>query len=76
MNVTQVDSLIEPSVDNLLKKVENKYILSLLAAKRARELFDGDEPLTDTYYINKVTTAIHEIYEGKIRYQKHDEHTV
>ncbi len=76
MKANQTDSLIEPSIDDLLKKVENKYILSLLAAKRARELFDGDEPMIDTFYINKVTTAIHEIDEGKIKYLKQDERTV
>jgi DNA-directed RNA polymerase subunit omega len=44
MKATQTESLIEPSIDNMLKKVDNKYILSLLIAKRARELFDGEEP--------------------------------
>jgi DNA-directed RNA polymerase subunit omega len=75
MKATQTESLIEPSIDNLLKKVENKYILSLLIAKRARELFDGEEPLIDTPYINKVTTAIHEVDQGKIRYQRLEKHT-
>jgi DNA-directed RNA polymerase subunit omega len=75
MKATQTESLIEPSIDNLLKKVENKYILSLLIAKRARELFDGEEPLIYTPYINKVTTAIHEVDQGKIRYQRLEKHT-
>ena len=68
MKATQKDNLISPSIDNLLGKVENKYVLSLLAAKRARELFEGDDALIDEYYINKVTTAIHEIDEGKVKY--------
>lgn len=75
MKTTQPDSLIEPSVDSLLKNVDNKYLLSLLVAKRARELFDGDEPLIDTVYINKVTTAIHEIDQEKIRFQSQEKHT-
>ncbi len=75
MKITQNESLIEPSIDNLLKKVDNKYILSLLIAKRARELFDGEDSLIDTAYINKVTTAIHEVDQGKIRYQRQEKHT-
>ena len=70
------DSLINPSIDSLLEKVENKYILSLLSAKRARSLFDGDDTLIDEFFINKVTTAIHEIDKEKVKYSKADEHTV
>ncbi|MFA0815854.1 MAG: DNA-directed RNA polymerase subunit omega [Anaerofustis sp.] len=76
MKNVQTDSLIKPSIDNLLTKVENKYVLSLLAARRARELFDGDEPLIDEYYINKVTMAINEIDQGKVTYTKSDEPAV
>jgi DNA-directed RNA polymerase subunit omega len=76
MKNVQTDSLIKPSIDNLLTKVENKYVRSLLAARRARELFDGDEPLIDEYYINKVTMAINEIDQGKVTYTKSDEPAV
>lgn len=64
----QMESLISPSIDSLLAKVENKYILAILAAKRARDLFEGSEPLIEADYINKVTTAIHEIDKGKVSY--------
>ena len=73
MKKKQEDSLIEPSIDELLTKVENKYVLALLCAKRARELFDGDEPLIDEFHINKVTTAINEIDQGKVSYEKIEE---
>ena len=63
------DSLIQPSIDNLLTKVENKYVISTLAAKRAREIIDGDDPLIDTYYINHVTTAINEIDQSMVEYK-------
>ncbi|MBE6038759.1 MAG: DNA-directed RNA polymerase subunit omega [Anaerofustis stercorihominis] len=65
---TSNESLISPSIDSLLEKVENKYVLALLSAKRARELFDGDDVTIDEYYINKVTTAINEIDQGKVTY--------
>ncbi len=76
MKNTQTESLIKPSIDNLLTKVENKYVLSLLAAKRARELFNGEDPLIDEFYINKVTTAINEIDQGKVTYSKSDDAAV
>ena len=34
--------MINPSLDILVKKVDSKYTLVVLAAKRARELMDGD----------------------------------
>ena len=69
MKNKSTDSLIQPSIDNLLTKVENKYVVSTLAAKRAREIIDGDDPLIDTYYINHVTTAINEIDQAKVEYR-------
>ena len=68
MKNTTNESLISPSIDSLLEKVENKYVLALLSAKRARELFEGDDVTIEEYYINKVTTAIHEIDQGKVTY--------
>lgn len=66
MKKTVQDTLISPSIDELLEKVDNKYILSLLVAKRARTLIDGDDALVDKYYTNKVTTSLNEIHEGKV----------
>ena len=67
------ESLIQPSIDTLLTKVENKYVLALLASKRARELFDGEDALIDEYYINNVTTAINEIDQEKVNYSRTEE---
>ncbi|MCL1804213.1 MAG: DNA-directed RNA polymerase subunit omega [Eubacteriaceae bacterium] len=64
----KAENLITPSIDSLLEKVENKYILALLSAKRARDLFDGKRPLVREDYQNKVTTAIYEIEAGKVTY--------
>ena len=67
------DNLIQPSIDSLLTKVENKYILALLVSKRARDLFEGKESLIEDEFINKVTTAIHEIDKSKVSYKRTDE---
>ena len=76
MKPIQNESLIKPSIDELLTKVENKYVLALLAAKRARELFNGEEELIEEYHINKVTTAINEIDQGKVSYTQSNEHII
>ena len=67
------DNLIQPSIDSLLTKVENKYILALLVSKRARDLFEGKESLIEDEFINKVTTAIHEVEQSKVSYKRTDE---
>lgn len=62
-------TMLNPSIDDLLQKIDNKYILTSLVAKRARQLFEGDESLIDEYFVNYVTTSVHEIEEGKVTYQ-------
>lgn len=37
--------LVEPPIEKLLPKVENRFDLSILVAKRNRELIDGAEPM-------------------------------
>lgn len=39
--------LIKPTLESLMKRVDSKYTLVTLAAKRARQLTDGDKPLVD-----------------------------
>lgn len=39
--------LVEPPIENLLPKVENRFDLSILVAKRNRELIDGAEPMVE-----------------------------
>ena len=58
-----------PSIDSLVKKVDSKYTLVTLAAMRARELTDGQQPLIANAKDKKtVTVALEEIYEDKITY--------
>lgn len=62
--------MIQPSVTDLLKKVENRYTLVNATAKRARMLTAGAQPLSVTKSDKDVTIAIQEIHEGKVRYHK------
>ncbi len=57
-----------PYIDDLLKQVDSKYSLAIAAARRARQIVDGDSPLVDgdKYFNKSVTIALHEINEEQI----------
>lgn len=61
--------LIKPSLESLMEKVDSKYTLVTLAAKRARELTDGDQPTVCADTNKVVSIAMEEIDAGKIRYE-------
>lgn len=63
------DNMINPSISELLTKVENKYSLVTIASKRARQLIDGDKPIVETDLVKPVTIAINEIYTGAISFK-------
>lgn len=58
--------MIEPSIDSLLKKVKNLYILCNVTGKRARQLVDGAPKLTECEAYSEVTVATNEIDEKKV----------
>jgi DNA-directed RNA polymerase subunit omega len=60
------NSMINPSIVDLLEKVDNRYSLVVAASKRARQLIEGREPLITVDSTKPVTIAINEIYEGAI----------
>lgn len=55
-----------PSIDKLLSRVDSRYSLSVLAAKRAHEL-EADPPTLDHFKCDKaVGKALEEIAAGKV----------
>jgi DNA-directed RNA polymerase subunit omega len=58
--------MIEPSINSLLKKSDNLFILCNFAGKRARQLVDGAPKLTDCDAYNEVSVAANEIDEKKV----------
>lgn len=62
------NSMINPSVVDLLKKVEDRYSLVIVSSKRARQLIDGNEPLIVSKSKKPLTIAINEINEGAVSY--------
>ncbi|CVK19735.1 MULTISPECIES: DNA-directed RNA polymerase subunit omega [Sporomusa] len=62
--------MINPSLDTLVKKVDSKYTLVVLAAKRAREIMDAQQPLVESKSNKPVTIALEEVAQGKITYER------
>ncbi|AZR72974.1 DNA-directed RNA polymerase subunit omega [Anoxybacter fermentans] len=58
--------MVKPSLDDLLKKVDSPYTLAIAAARRARMLNEGAEPLLEYEGKKPVSHALEEIYAGKI----------
>ena len=68
--------IVKPSVNELLKNVENRYALVIAASKRAREISNGKEPLIETKEKSPVTIAANEIAEKKVYVKgEHEEET-
>lgn len=60
--------MMYPSVSELKEKADCRYTLVVESAKRARQIVDGAEPLTDAQEANPVSQAAKEIYQNKITY--------
>ena len=60
--------MISPDIKVLMRNMDSRYTLVVTAAKRARQLTAGAEPLTRFRSDKPVTLAIHEIAEGKVEY--------
>ncbi|HHY36264.1 MAG TPA: DNA-directed RNA polymerase subunit omega [Firmicutes bacterium] len=63
--------MMEPSFDELLKRVDSKYTLVVAAAKRARQLLkNGNSSGDDGRAPKPVTIALQEIAAGKLKYRR------
>ena len=58
--------IVNPTVNDLLKNIENRYALVIAASRRAREIAEGGNPLIKTDEKSPVTIASNEINQGKI----------
>jgi DNA-directed RNA polymerase omega subunit len=59
--------LVRPPLEQLLPKVDNRYTLAILVAKRARQLVNGGMPLIRTQSPNYVTIACEELGKDRIQ---------
>ena len=62
-----------PSLENSLNKVSNRYLLVVLAAKRARQLNRGAAARVETRYRKPTSTALEEIAAAKVDYRVKEE---
>ena len=58
--------MVKPTVNELLNKIDDRYQLVVATSKRARQLAEGADPLTDKKEDSFVTLAADEIAEGKV----------
>ncbi|HAM58178.1 MAG: DNA-directed RNA polymerase subunit omega [Candidatus Rokubacteria bacterium GWC2_70_24] len=58
-----------PSLEKSLNKVSNRYLLVVLAAKRARQLNRGAAPQVETKHKKPTSIALEEVAEGKVGYR-------
>ncbi len=73
--------MIDPRIDQLLERVDSRYALVIMAAKRARQINnyhhqlgegtfeDFPPPLVESRSKNYLTLALEEIVEGKLVHQ-------
>lgn len=66
-------SMINPSVEELLLKVEDRYSLVIVTSRRARQLIEGAEKTIITGAKKPLTIAINEVSEGTVTYEKAEE---
>lgn len=58
--------MVKPTVNELLEKIDDRYQLVIVTSKRARQLAEGAEPLTNKKEDSFVTLAAQEIAEGEV----------
>lgn len=58
--------IVKPTVKELLTKVDNRFELVAITAKRARQIAAGAEAMTQVEEESPVTLAANEIAEGKV----------
>lgn len=54
------------TVEDCLDKVDNRFMLVMMAAKRVKQLYKGAQPLIESKNNRHVVTALREIAAGKV----------
>lgn len=62
--------MIYPSIDQMLEKVDSRYSLVIMTAKRARNFRETRLDKEDSSNINEVTAALEDIAAGKITFER------
>lgn len=62
------------TVEDCLDKVENRFLLVMLASKRVKQLYKGVKPLVETRNNRMIVTALREIAASKVSYELSKKH--
>lgn len=62
--------MIKPSLDDLITKVDSKYSLVILAARRARAIQDGGTWQVESKSNKPVTIALEEVAADKLYFER------
>lgn len=54
------------TVEDCLEKVDNRFMLVMMASKRVKQLYKGAQPLIDPKNNRHIVTALREIAAGKL----------
>jgi DNA-directed RNA polymerase subunit omega len=58
------------TVEDCLRQIPNRFLLAMVAAKRAKQLYKGGQPLIENKSNNKkIVLALREVASGKIEYE-------
>ncbi len=64
--------MLNPPINELLEKAENRYSLVIAVSKRARQLINGESPIIDTKTYKEVSIATEEIHSNEVTIIKND----
>ena len=63
------------TVEDCLEKVDNRFLLVMLAAKRVKQLYKGAKPLIENKGGNKnVVMSLREVAAGKVNFDMSRKH--
>ncbi len=58
------------TVEDCLRQIPNRFLLAMVAAKRAKQLYKGGQPLIENKANNKkIVLALREVAAGKVEYE-------
>ena len=64
------NTMINPSVVDLLEKVEDRYSLVIITSKRARDIIGGKKPLVEVESNKPLTIAINEVNDELVTFNR------
>jgi DNA-directed RNA polymerase subunit omega len=60
----------QPPLDHLLEKVDSRYTLAVMAARRGRQILEGGKAFVEVESEKPVTVALHEIVNDRVTWER------